>query len=377
MIKGIWVEGPVKKGVLDFLNGLLAEKKIKAVLMPAKNKGGDSYAWFLMGKDRLLESADPVPPVMTTQGANVVSYLTKKGPVWEKTAVLLRPCEYRAVIELAKIKQVDLTNLVLISFDCPGAYPLEKYVNGDPEELDESFEVCLGGVVELDGPRNVCAICHRFTGTGADIEIGLMGGEGKGFWLVPGSKQGEELLDGAVGSESDNIDVREKAISDRTIARETKRNNTLDSFQETVMGPENLLNTLSACINCHNCSRVCPICFCRECYFDSKALSSEADNMLQRAQRKSGLRLPPDLLLFHLGRMSHMSVSCVSCGACEDACPANVPVSMLFALAGRNTQAVFDYEPGRRLDEAIPHTVFKFEELKDFETPYIKEYSKV
>ena len=97
--------------------------------------------------------------------------------------------------------------------------------------------------------------------------------------------------------------------------------------------------------------------------------------MLQRAQRKSGLKLPPDVLLFHLGRMSHMSVSCVSCGACEDACPADVPVSMLFALAGRDTQAVFDYEPGRRLDEAIPHTVFKFEELKDFETPYTKEYS--
>lgn len=376
MNKAIWVEGPVKKGILDFLNTLLAEKKIKAVLMPAKNKGGDSYAWFLMGKDGLLASADPVPPVMTTQGANVVSYLTKKGPVWEKTAVLLRPCEYRAVIELAKIKQVDLTNLVLISFDCPGAYPFEKYVNGDPKELDDVFGTCLEKQTALEGARNVCTICHRFTGTGADIEIGLMGGQGKGFWLVPGSKQGEELLDGVSGSESDNIDAREKAISERKTVQETKRNNTLDSFQETVKGPENLLNTLSACINCHNCSRVCPICFCRECYFDSKALRSEADNMIQRATRKGGLRLPPDLLLFHLGRMTHMSVSCVSCGACEDACPADVPVSMLFALAGRDTQVVFDYEPGRRLDEAIPHTVFKFEELKDFETPYIKEYAK-
>lgn len=377
MNKGIWVEGPVKKGILDFLNGLLAGEKIKAVLMPAKNKGGDSYAWFLMGKGRLLKSADPVPPVVTTQGANVVSYLTKKGPVWEKTAVLLRPCEYRAVIELAKIKQVDLTHLVLISFDCSGAYPLEKYVNGNQKELDESFDACLEKQTALEGARNVCTICHRFTGTGADIEIGLMAGEGKGFWLIPGSKQGEELLEeGIVGTKADKLDVREKAISERIIQRETKRNNSLDSFQETVMGPENLLNTLSACINCHNCSRVCPICFCRECYFDSKALSSEADNMLQRAKRKNGLRLPPDLLLFHLGRMTHMSVTCVSCGACEDACPANVPVSMLFALAGRNTQAVFDYEPGRRLDEAVPHTVFKFEELKDFETPYTKTYSK-
>ncbi len=376
MNKGLWIEGPIKKGILDFLNGLLADQKIKAVLMPAKNKGGDSYAWFLMEKNGMLDSADPAPPVMTTQGANVVSYLTKKGPVWEKTAVLLRPCEYRAVIELAKIKQVDLTNLVLISFDCPGAFPLEKYINGDPKKLDEIFDTCLEKQTELEGARNVCTICHRFSGTGADIEIGLIGGKGEGFWLVPGSRQGEELIEGVAGSKTDNLDVRENAISERTILQETKRNNMLDSFQETVMGPENLLNTLSSCINCHNCSRVCPICFCRECYFDSKALSSEADNILQRAQRKGGLRLPPDLLLFHLGRMTHMSLSCVSCGACEDACPADVPVSMLFALAGRNTQAVFEYEPGRSQDEAVPHTVFKFEELKDFETPYIKEYSK-
>jgi len=375
MNKGLWLEGPIKKGILDFLSGLLVDKKIKSVLMPAKNKGGNSYAWFLMGKDGLLQSADPIPPVMTTQGANVVSYLTKKGPVWEKTAVLLRPCEYRAVIELSKIKQVDLTNLVLISYDCPGAFPLEKYVNGDSKELDDVFDECLKQETVLEGARNVCTICHRFTGTGADIEIGLMGEEGKGFWLISGSKQGEKLLKGSAGSEADNLDVREKAISERTIERETMRNNTLDFFQETAMGPENLLNTLSSCINCHNCSRVCPLCFCRECYFDSKALSSEADNMLHRAQRKGGLRLPPDLLLFHLGRMTHMSLSCVSCGACEDACPADVPVSLLFALAGRNTQAVFDYEPGRSLDEAVPHTVFKFEELKDFETPYTKEYS--
>ncbi len=376
MNKGIWVEGRAKKKVLEFLNGLLNSKKLEAVLMPATNRTKDSYSWFLMGKDGLLESADPFPPVMTTQGARAVSYLTKKGRAWKKTAVLLRPCELRATIELAKIRQVELENLVLISFDCPGAYPLEKYFNGDQKKLDEAFDACLSKQAELEGARAVCSICNRFTGRGADIEIGLIGGEAKGFWLIPGSREGEDLLEGVTGSASHKLEAREKAISELRAQREEKRKQTLDSFQETVKGPENLMRVLSSCINCHNCSRVCPICFCRECYFDSKALSSEADAMLQRAQRKNGLRLPPDLLLFHLGRMTHMSISCVSCGACEDACPADVPVSMLFSLAGRNTQAVFEYEPGRSLEEAVPYTVFKFEELKDFEAPYIKEYSK-
>ena len=98
--------------------------------------------------------------------------------------------------------------------------------------------------------------------------------------------------------------------------------------------------------------------------------------MLQRADRKQGLRLLPDLLLFHMGRMTHMSISCVSCGACEDACPADIPVSMLFSVAARDTRKIFDYEPGRDIDEALPYSVFNFEELKNFEAPYTKEYSK-
>lgn len=375
MKKQIWIDGPVKKGILDFINKLLAAGKIKAVLMPAKNKVGDFQAWFLMGKDGLLPSADPIPSVMTMQGANIVAYLTKKGPVLEKTAVILRPCEYRAVIELAKIKQVDLTNLLLISFDCPGAYPLETYFNGDIKKLDAAFEKSLEKQTPLEGARNVCTICHRFAGRGTDIEIGLAGAEGKGFWLIAGSTRGEALLDETDGKEIGIPYKRELVIRERAMDREIERDKTLDAFQETVRGPENLMNVLSACINCHNCGRVCPICFCRECYFDSKALRSDADSMLLRAQRKGGLRLPPDMLLFHLGRMAHMSLSCVSCGACEDACPAGLPVSMLFALAGRDTQAVFQYEPGKRLDEPVPHTVFKFEELMDFETPYTKMYS--
>ena len=379
MQKGVWIEGPVKNGVLKYIKRLLADEKIKAVLMPSKNKGGDSYNWCLMEKDGLLPSADPIPPIMSIQGGRIVNHLTKKGPVWDKTAVILRPCEHRAVIELAKLKQVDMTNLVVISFDCPGAYPLDKYLFGDFDKMGEAFNQSLEKQIKLQDGKTTCNICHRYTGIGADIEIGIIGAEGKGFWLIPGSPQGEVLLENAVhmGSEVENLHIRSDMVEKCRIESEKQRNEYLDSFQQTVQGSENLMQILSSCANCHNCSRVCPICFCRECYFESKALNSEADNILQRAKRKGGLRVPSDLLLFHLGRMNHMALSCVSCGACEDACPSDVPVSSLFALAARNVQAIFDYEPGRSLVEALPYTVFKHEELKKYETPYTKEYSTV
>lgn len=373
MKNGIWVEGPVKQGILDFIKGLLQSGKIKAVLMPARNLRGDSFSWFLMDKDGLLETAEPIAPLMTTQAGGILQYLAAKGPVMETTAVLLRPCEQRAVVELIKLQQIDPAHLVMIGYDCPGAYPLETYLKGDRKTLDEAFYGCLENGTFLEGARSMCSICHRFTAEGSDIEIGRFGADRQGFWLTAGSSRGEAFLEG-VAAAADNLDLREKALHAMHPDREIARKQTLDAFQQTVWGADGLLGVLNSCINCHNCSRVCPICFCRECYFDSKALASEADQVLQRAERKGALRLPADMLLFHLGRMTHMSLSCVSCGACQDACPAGVPISMLFALAARNTQAIFDYEPGRRIDEPVPSTVFRFEELKEFEVPYQKEY---
>ncbi len=374
MSNGTWVDGPVNSGIKKFLNEILAKGRVDAVLAPAKNKNKDSYAWFLF-RDELIDEADPIPPVMPVQGARILGRLTQKGAPG-KIAALFRPCEIHACIELAKIKQVDLTRVTLISFDCPGAYPLKTYFNSDPRRLDESFNKALDSGTSLEGAKNVCSICHRFTPKGADIEIGIIGAGEKGFWLLPATRKGGELVAGISHAAPRETDGRDKAVSARKQTRKEKRKNELASFQNTVAGPDNLMNTLAACINCHNCSRVCPICFCRECYFDSRALASEADNFIQRARRKGGLRFMPDLLLFHLGRMTHMSISCVSCGACQDACPADIPVSMLFSLAAQNTQALFDYEPGRSLDEPIPYTDFRFEELRDFETPYLKVYSQ-
>ena len=155
--------------------------------------------------------------------------------------------------------------------------------------------------------------------------------------------------------------------------RAVERKQRLLAFQQEVEGPENMAKALENCLNCHNCMRVCPICFCQECYFESSAFRAEGDRFLVRAGRRQGLCLPADTLLFHLGRMSHMSVSCVSCGACEDACPADVPVSLLFSLVGRSTQGLFEYLPGRDASEPVPYLHYEREEFQEMEAPYLEK----
>ena len=65
-----------------------------------------------------------------------------------------------------------------------------------------------------------------------------------------------------------------------------------------------------------------------------------------------------DTLLFQLTRMNHMSASCVSCGMCTSACPANIPVGSIFSAVGEQVQKVFEYVPGQDVAEALPLITF-------------------
>jgi formate dehydrogenase subunit beta len=73
--------------------------------------------------------------------------------------------------------------------------------------------------------------------------------------------------------------------------------------------------------------------------------------------------MPTDTVFYHITRMAHMSLSCVGCGQCSNACPNDIPVMELFRSMAHQVQASFDYEAGRNPEEAPPLAVFKEDEL--------------
>lgn len=89
----------------------------------------------------------------------------------------------------------------------------------------------------------------------------------------------------------------------------------------------------SKCIKCYGCRDICPVCFCKECSLEHSELIGTG-------------ALPPEIPIFHLVRAVHMAGRCIDCGLCEDACPANISLRLLYAKVNEIVSDVFDYQTG-------------------------------
>jgi formate dehydrogenase subunit beta len=367
-------EGGPREKVIALLQQALTKGCFDAVLIPVRAAGTDSFSFLLTRDESLLKNAYPLPPIMTVQGAKAVSSLTGHGKGKKKIAAVVRPCEARATAELFKLGQVDLDNIYLITIDCPGALPLADWAK-DAKKAEEAFVKIQKGEAS-ESLRPVCQICDKFSATGAeDLHIGVVGAK-SGILLIPNSPKGESILDCLGASAEADISGWQKTVNSLTEKRKEKRQKFMQEFKSKATGLDNLINTFSQCINCHNCMRVCPICYCRQCLFDSNDMKFAFEDYLNRAETAGGLRLPPETLLFHIGRMLHMSLSCVSCGACEDACPTAIPVAQVFSLVGEKNQEEFDYVPGQSRDEPLPLRVYEEKEFEEVEQSYAETSAK-
>jgi formate dehydrogenase subunit beta len=374
------------KAILSLLKKFLDNKCLDAVLIPSKVPETESYTWLLVHEECLLDLSNPLPPVMTVQGGRALSSLTRHGELEGTIAALMRPCEIRAVVELSKLKQIDLDNFIFFSIDCPGAVPLSDYMS-DPEGMTESFEKAFKTWGESDSLRPVCHICDQFSLPGLapssqqslptddveempfpDLHIALIG-KGEKIALLPVTPKGEELLAKVDLSAQEFLEDWESEV--RKIIENKRKNRTAfhKEWDTKIKGADQLATIFDECINCHNCMNACPVCYCQQCYFDSQLLRLTPDAYLERAEKRGALRFPQDTLFFHVGRMSHMVLSCVSCGACEDACPMSIPVAQVFTAVGDQAQEYFHYIPGIARGESLPLQVYSEDEFGDVETP--------
>lgn len=138
------------------------------------------------------------------------------------------------------------------------------------------------------------------------------------------------IADIAILGNSNEKDAAERFAHDVKAGKPSKRGTLwMEEFQR--------------CTKCLACIKSCPLCYCTECELDG-SLSSLV----------SKLRMPTELPTFHLIRAMHMAGRCVGCGACEAACPADIPLTDLYSRINEEVEKMLGYVPGIDVNTTPP-----------------------
>lgn len=293
-----------------------------------------------------------------------------------KMAIVVKPCDAKAIIELAKRTQVNLDNLLLIGLNCTGTLSpakakrmLKDEFGVDPADVtgedieDNNLIIKLKGgtekkkdLAELEergyGRRENCRRCETNIPVMADIACGKWGTTDKKTTFVEVlSEKGTDFIKAAI--EAGYIEVEEASVN----ARETRKNKDEAAIKLAKQWQEKdfarfkkmtnherfdfWFSQFNQCIKCYGCRDACPICYCKDCFL-------EAD----RGFVAPG-EIPPDVM-FPMVRTAHVMDSCVNCGQCQDACPVNIPLALLTFMLNKELGRIFRYEPGFNLEEMPP-----------------------
>lgn len=95
------------------------------------------------------------------------------------------------------------------------------------------------------------------------------------------------------------------------------------------------------CVKCYGCRDICPVCFCESCALEDPLWV------------EPGI-LSPEFPMFHLIKAMHMANRCVACRQCELACPAHIPLTVLYDLIRQDVEALLGYVPGADVSTAPP-----------------------
>jgi formate dehydrogenase subunit beta len=289
------------------------------------------------------------------------------GAKTKKIGVTVKGCDVMGFLELARRKQINLDNIIMIGVNCGGSVSpilarkmIADKFGVDPdkvhkEEIDKGQFIIEyeGGhkgisIDELEeagyGRRSNCRRCKYKIPRQADLACGNWGviGDkaGKATFVEVCSEKGANLMSGAVKSgvlatEAANpkgLEIRGKVEGAMLKLGEKWRKKDFTALGANLW--ETINKETSRCIKCYSCIENCPVCF------------TAADEMKKDTLMIKRGELPPNSM-FHLRRFAHISDTCINCGQCEELCPMDIPMALFSHAIRVEGDAAFEPKLGK------------------------------
>jgi formate dehydrogenase subunit beta len=364
MTKVLTIDKSTPDGLKELLRFLLDNGKVKGVLTLRRTGEDGAVSYSLITDSAGVEAAVPLFPLMPVNLAKQLSLLTLQEAATEPIAVVLRPCELRAFIELVKRTQANVENILFISSTCPGVYPLKMAAEGDIEQHLPQYWKAVAQAQLVPDVRLACQACEYFVPYTADITVSLLGSMrvDRETTLFLNNERAELIVNGMSGKLSEE-EADGAIIEQIRTKRKAEKDKLSDEVELNNLGIAELTETFSRCIGCRNCSKVCPACYCHMCFFETEAAGHPPLFYETQLDKTGCVNMLSDTTFYHLVRLFHVGASCTGCGQCGDVCPANIPLWAISLKVGGAVQKAFDYVPGKSIEEGLPITTFAPEEF--------------
>jgi formate dehydrogenase (coenzyme F420) beta subunit len=262
---------------------------------------------------------------------NLANYLTRF-PRDQRIGMLVRGCESRAVRALVIENQHAREKLFLIGVPCHGIIDIKKiqgqFLSGQDlscilaaKETKQTIIITtLDGRVTLERQaylHDSCRGCLHPNPIDPDVMLG------------------EPLPEGAPGYARQRITDFEASSPEKRYAF--------------------FVHEAERCIRCYACREACPMCYCAECFVDHTT-----PRWIESTVSPAGTHA------WQIMRAFHQAGRCVSCGACERACPMDIKMTYLTDKLNEDMREMYGFEAGMSDTAQPPFAEFTLDDKDRF-----------